>query len=140
MKREGGFTLIELILVIAILAIIAAVAVPNIIFAIDEARISSDTSNAKLIADSIQMVITKDNGIDRVDINEVEFSDNVVGESAAVEALIEAAAVYLQDVPTAKYRSYAGTPFTVSVGIDTGIVVKIDTHIVYPIPEGDWSN
>ncbi len=58
-KNEKGFTLIELIIVIAILAIIAAVAVPNILGAVDNSRKATDVSNAKIIANAAAQVMAK---------------------------------------------------------------------------------
>ena len=49
MKRNG-FTLVELLAVIVILAIILLIAVPNILGVIEGAREDSDISSAKMIA------------------------------------------------------------------------------------------
>lgn len=63
MKRlwanEKGFTLIELIIVIAILAIISAIAVPNILSAVDNSRKTADITSAKVIADAASQVVAK---------------------------------------------------------------------------------
>ena len=59
MKKEQGFTLIELIIVIAILAIIAAIAIPNILGAVDNSRKSTDVANAKIIANAAAQVMAK---------------------------------------------------------------------------------
>lgn len=144
MKRNDGFTLIELIIVIAILAIIAAVAIPNIIFAVNNARIAADLSNARVISDSIQIVISKDNGISRVDMTEVEFREDISLADADAELLVQEAAKYVQGAPVVEYGVYAGSNFLVSIGSTTGIVVKVGTAgsatQIYPTPEGDWAN
>ncbi|MEG0177935.1 MAG: prepilin-type N-terminal cleavage/methylation domain-containing protein [Oscillospiraceae bacterium] len=44
-KSKKGFTLIELIVVLAILAVIAAIAVPTAFGAIDKAKIAADTAS-----------------------------------------------------------------------------------------------
>jgi type IV pilus assembly protein PilA len=49
-KKEEGFTLIELIIVIAILAIIAAIAIPNVLSAVDNSRKTADITTASNIA------------------------------------------------------------------------------------------
>ncbi len=138
--NNEGFTLVELIIVIAILAIISAVAAPNIIFAVNNARISSDLYNARVISDSLQQVISKDNGIHRVDFTDVEFVEDVTGESAEVEALVEAAFEGVQKNPRIKYGPDSGSPFNVTIGGSSGISVKAGNTILYPKPEGDWAN
>ena len=71
-KKQEGFTLIELIIVIAILAIIAAIAVPNILGAIENSRKASDVSNAKVIYNTAAQVLAKNsdyNPTDAADVN-----------------------------------------------------------------------
>ena len=48
--KKNGFTLVELLAVIVILAIILLIAVPNILGVIEGAREDSDVSSAKMIA------------------------------------------------------------------------------------------
>ena len=50
MKKRNGFTLVELLAVIVILAIILVIAVPSIMNTIDDAKKGSFESSAKLIA------------------------------------------------------------------------------------------
>ncbi len=145
MKNNRGFSLIELIIVIAILAIIAAIAVPNIVFAIKDARKSTDIANARIIAESIQFIIAEDNEIDRVEFANVEFVEGVEPEDditnkARVKELIEEAVKNIQGVPKIKNGSLSGSNFNVSIGETTGIIVKAGVEEIYPTPKGDWAN
>jgi prepilin-type N-terminal cleavage/methylation domain-containing protein len=138
MKDNSGFTLIELIIVIAILAIISAIAIPNIIFAVDNARIATDLSNAKVIADSFQIVISKDNDVNRVDFTDKEFT-KTSSEAGALKELIEAAAMEIQSVPMIKHGPDSGSSFNVTIGGSSGIVVKAGATEIYPNPQGAWA-
>lgn len=60
LKEDKGFTLIELIIVIAILAIIATVAIPNIVGAIEDSRKTADIASAKVIADAAARVLAEE--------------------------------------------------------------------------------
>ena len=51
-KKKKGFTLIELIIVIAIIAIISAIAIPKLLNSKDDANTKADIANAKTIANA----------------------------------------------------------------------------------------
>ncbi|MDU7886073.1 MAG: prepilin-type N-terminal cleavage/methylation domain-containing protein, partial [Clostridium perfringens] len=46
-KKKKGFTLIELIIVIAIIAILAAIAIPNFLSIQRKSRVKADIASAK---------------------------------------------------------------------------------------------
>ncbi len=79
-RKEEGFSLIELLIVVAIIGIIATMAVPQLLDAIDRAR------QRRTMAD--MRTISTANGAYRVD------------EGVYVSALSELQPVYLQVVPT----------------------------------------
>ncbi len=57
-KRSGGFTLIELMIVIAIIAILAAILVPNFIRARAQGQYTACKSNLKNMATALEMYST----------------------------------------------------------------------------------
>ncbi|MGM9975282.1 MAG: type II secretion system protein [Clostridiaceae bacterium] len=56
-KRRKGFTLIELIIVLAVMAIIAAIAIPNLAGVKDNAAKKTDEQSAKTIQRSIEVLM-----------------------------------------------------------------------------------
>ena len=60
--RKAGFTLIELMIVIAIIAILAAILVPNFIRARAQGQLTACKSNLKNLATSLEMYSTDNAG------------------------------------------------------------------------------
>ncbi|KYH35328.1 type II secretion system protein G precursor [Clostridium tepidiprofundi DSM 19306] len=81
-KRKKGFTLIELIIVIAILGILAVITVPKLTGIQTNAKKKADMANAKLIADAAAMVLA----------NEDTFNADAIKEK-------------LQGVPKPQYKT-----------------------------------
>ena len=84
--NNKGFSLVELIVVIAIMAVLAGVAAPQVIKYIDQSREAADASNIAMLENAVQMALTKDtvyNAIDDIfsDKTEVSFTVNGSAES-----------------------------------------------------------
>ncbi|MFU0783419.1 MAG: Prepilin-type cleavage/methylation domain-containing protein [Thermoanaerobacterium thermosaccharolyticum] len=61
-KDEKGFTLIELIVVIAILGILAAIAVPRVTGSLNKAKENADIANLKIIQDAVERYNVENGG------------------------------------------------------------------------------
>jgi type IV pilus assembly protein PilA len=120
-KKEEGFSLIELIIVIAILAIIAAIAVPNLLANIRRANEGADISNAKLIADSIATVIAQNPEYEGDELTDENF------EAASTEAIVDdALATFSGTAPTIKasVNGDSGDAFIVNLTAEGVITVE----------------
>lgn len=61
-KNEKGFTLVELIVVMAVLAVISAIAVPRFLGVQEDAKIEADYATAAMLGKAAELYLVKENG------------------------------------------------------------------------------
>ncbi len=131
MKRQGGFTLIELVVVIVILGILAVTAAPRFMNLQDDARKSSLQGLKGAIDGAAGIVYGKAaiEGVEAKDSSEVEGIATVYGYPAATSAGIGAAVVGLSDWEEVDGGVSGGTSVTYSfAGTATGATTCIVTY------------
>ena len=127
MRKDKGFTLIELMLVIVIIAILAAVALPNFMGATEKARESAVTSAVKAIQTSLEMYAVDHNGT---------YPSTATGNNA-----LDAISGYL---PNGKFPNNPSnnTPYSYTNGLaditsaTASPTVSIPYSIIYCCPDG----
>lgn len=111
-SRKGGFTLVELMVVVAVIAILAAIAMPQFLSAADRARNAKETADIQIIKNATQLYMI----------------DKNVDTPPTVENLYKEG--YLTEhVKTAKDKEYTITYEVVNGGTAKAVVVKApDAH------------
>ena len=71
LKKEGGFTLVELLAVLAILALIVGIAIPMIGNVITNAEKSTNTAQTELVEDAAQIYFLDNGGQTTVTIDKL---------------------------------------------------------------------
>lgn len=138
-NKKKGFTLIELIIVIAIIAILAAIAIPNFLSIQRKARVKSDIASAKTIYDATSALVAEGKIIPGKELNvetEIETSQNSNDAIKNIQG-------YLQTIP--KPKSINGGVFAVEVsGSEQAPVIKVyiksskDNYKIYPDAQGAY--
>ena len=106
-SRKGGFTLVELMVVVAVIAILAAIAMPQFLSAADRARNAKETADIQIIKNATQLYMI----------------DKNVDTPPTVENLYKEG--YLTEhVKTAKDKEYTITYEAVNGGTAKSVVVK----------------
>lgn len=60
-SRKGGFTLVELMVVVAVIAILAAIAMPQFMSAADKAKAAKETADIQIIKNATQLYMIDKN-------------------------------------------------------------------------------
>ena len=106
-SRNGGFTLVELMVVVAVITILAAIAMPQFLSAADRARTAKETADIQIIKNATQLYMI----------------DKNVDTPPTVENLYKEG--YLTEhVKTAKDKEYTITYEAVNSGTAKSVVVK----------------
>lgn len=105
MKNKKGFTLVELIIVLAVLVIIAAIAVPRFAKVQNDAKIDADYTTAKTIAKAVEMYMASTDGYN-------------LGDTVTMSGIVSAG--FLNSTPKEQY--FDASSFSFSIDSSTGVI------------------
>lgn len=119
-SKNKGFTLVELIIVVAIIAILSAVAAPQYIKYVEKSRISTDMNNAAAIESAVS-VLCAEGTITSADPDYVtwDVSTGLTGDGqVAVEAITGTIPVAVSD----KAKAAGDIVFSVNFSANSPVV------------------
>jgi type IV pilus assembly protein PilA len=142
-KRQEGFSLIELLIVVAIIGIIAAIAIPNLLASRRAANEASAISGIRTITTAEAMYRqTNGNGLDFADMAQLQAQGMIDGALAGATTAATAKSNYVYAVTLAADLSnyvVGAAPTTTTTGsrrfsADTPAVIYEDTTNVTTVP------
>lgn len=132
-KNNKGFSLVELIIVIAIMAILAGALAPALIKYINKSRRSADISNADTIRTACQTAMSDEDAMVAIGTSVTGASVSDLKSSYGAFST-EISSILGNSTITSKYFD-KGNEFTVDINVaDNTVIVKADSQQVSPQP------
>ena len=132
-KNNKGFSLVELIIVIAIMAILAGALAPALIKYINKSRRSADISNADTIRTACQTAMSDEDAMVAIGTRDTGASDTDLKSSNGAFST-EISSILGNSTITSKYFD-KGNEFTVDINVaGNTVIVKAGSQQVSPQP------
>lgn len=121
-----GFSLVELIIVIAIMAVLMAVLAPQLLKYVEKSRIQADETAASEILNAVKIAIADDEIYSKLDSDGEETvtwqaavtgTADIVGDNPS-SGLADEVKKVITDIPHAKSQKYKNSNYVVTVTID----------------------
>jgi prepilin-type N-terminal cleavage/methylation domain-containing protein len=126
---KKGFTLVELLAVIVILAIILAIAIPSISNMIDSSKISAFESNAEMLLASLNYKVLENNAFDPTSVNEANVKSVLNVDDSNYKSLTVKkinSTLYVTIVGKNKWNNLVASGTRTKMHIDNNILLWLD--------------
>ena len=134
-SKHKGFTLIEMVIVVAIIAILIAIAVPQVLKQINKSKIEADKANAKNIATAIQQWVSEGNVLNNQAEWKVITSNDPVNTGNGIQDYLGSGLPKTKLKNGDFYYKYDATNQVLMIGAEnsSGTIVEL-----YPSPSSDY--